>query len=333
MYVKVLLAVFFGISFYLGSNSPLVIAESTNQSDEELQRVINYQPNLIVSSKEKAQNNAPIQVFYSVKYAKDAEYYTYIYVWTFSDTQWWGELLGYPDHNWDYEPIIVRVDNKNSEINYYYDSGHYQAGITTNGQFSVENGTHRYTPTNSGVGESFSVERFKKLTTLDIDEMNDLIEYLPRLPFGRKLSLDWAYNSPWKVADKGAFSTDDRVAQLPWQVNIVGSTALGIVLGILLVLVRLKYKSLGFSRWLHTFIFYVIAGVIGGIAGGFISPVVLELIDIKGLSIVVSVASGCLAFFALGFTVRRKYPFDSSPIIRTVGISCVSLSALLTSVW
>jgi len=170
--------------------------------------VFNNQPRLHIDPEEVKRNGRLPQIRYCINRMEGMTYYTYVYVWTFSDTPWWAQVLGYPDHAWDYEPVIVCIDNETGQTKYIYDKGHYRAGVTQNRELDVKRGSHYFGPSSKTGGVTFSRENFKEMTDEQLQLMNKALGEIPRIPFGRELSLNWACKNPEKVEQKGSFSTD-----------------------------------------------------------------------------------------------------------------------------
>ena len=215
--------IFARISFSASSN------QAGYNVDDVPSEVLDNQPRLYIDSEDERRNDSPLAIGYCVHRNENATYYTYVYQWVFSDSPWVGQLLGYPDHEWDYEPVIVRVDRFTGQTRYIYDKGHYRAGMTESRDLEVEPGSHRFSPSNARAGRTFSAESFSQITRDQLDMLNQDLATLPRLPFGGDLSLDWACNDPSQVGRHSEFSTDSKASHIPVQVNGLGGGTVGAI--------------------------------------------------------------------------------------------------------
>ena len=109
--ISLLLCIFLGLgALYLYSVFPQEYGPSTKGIGSQIisqADIILHQPYLYIDPIDEERNGKPVEIKY---YASDTEilsYYTLIYIWEFSDTPWYFQMLGYVDHSWDYEPIII----------------------------------------------------------------------------------------------------------------------------------------------------------------------------------------------------------------------------------
>jgi len=214
--------------FILLLNSSALISDSTTKCF-----VIEHQPYLLIEDGAEP----PSMILFKDISLDDFQYILYLYVWEFSNTPWIFEILGYSDHPWDYEPIIVVHNKTTGEIvECIYDSGHYRASISTSMAYEVTPDAHYFIPHISlddnqeyYQGEA---DNFYFLTESIYVLIEDKLQKLPRVPFGRPLSLDWAIHNPERVKRIGSFSTDSRDAKIPLRLYFIVA-----VLAILLAIV------------------------------------------------------------------------------------------------
>jgi len=295
--------------------------------------VLQNQPLLSIDLQDLNRNSDGLVIYYCINSDSIATYYTYIYEWTFSDSPMWGELLGYPDHNWDYEPVIAVIDHTDGSLTYVYDRGHYRAATTSSKHLVVNKGTHNFAPSSNGLGEPFGEETFRKLTPSRLSTMNEQLAHLPRLPFGSKLSLQWACNEPAKVVSKGEFSTDEVGGKIPIQVNLVGGALIGTLLSILVWVFTNFTKSRKRIPIKRVVVVGTFLGLAAGITGGIVSDIALNYFH----NIVASVCLGCFAgavaglvvYILLCHNVARSWPIS---LVRMIQVSSI-LVALTVSLW
>ena len=172
-----------------------------------------------------------IEIRYCATSAAEVTYITYVYVWSDSVSPDLSNRLGYRSHSWDFEPITARIDNGKGTVDYAFDSGHYEAGTTSDNLFRVDSRSHRFRSLERSTDGPPSTEQLVPITPESLESMNRLLATLPRLPFGPPLSLDWACSDPESIFTEGYFSSDDRkVSPLPPQVTFLLSTALGLLI-------------------------------------------------------------------------------------------------------
>ena len=100
--------IFMAVSVGLGHAPPTPASNSMAEGVPE--DIVAEQPLLRLPPGDLEKNAVIPKVLYCLSSNRDATYYTYVYVWSFSDSPVVGRVLGYPSHRWDYEPIIVRID-------------------------------------------------------------------------------------------------------------------------------------------------------------------------------------------------------------------------------
>ena len=318
---------------YVWADGPGIDQESvSSNSDFVPPIVLANQPRLHVEPDEIKRNGAGIIISYCVHHDSMATYYTYVYEWTFSDSPAWAELLGYSDHEWDYEPIIAVVPN-DGRPRYVYDKGHYRAGSTDSNQFTVKSGTHRFAPASKGNGQVYGPERFRELTPRRLTVMNKVLAKLSRLPFGSSLSLDWACNDSAKVESAGQFSTDTPGGRLPVHLHAIAGIVGGFGLsGFLWRLARgLGYPTVG--RFRVVMGIGIVSGIVTGLASGIVSDMLLDNIN----SLIMSSFLGMFTGSSLGLltTLVLSHRFAASMMVSILGVVGVSnlVTGLFTSLW
>lgn len=139
-------------------------------------------------------------------------YITYIF-------EWYGQRpLAGLGHNFDYEPIIIVLDNSDL-IEVLFDKGHYTIGRNENPYLKITNWSHRYKPIELNSNyinniqypqpESFRLQEnlFTELNNSSLEIMNnnlkDVATFWGLYP---PMDLTVAVNEPWKVQDN--FTTD-----------------------------------------------------------------------------------------------------------------------------
>jgi hypothetical protein len=209
----------------------------------DLDSVVEAQPRLNFAT---GSTDRPTEVSYCSVSGAFYDYTTYIYAWDFSESPTVSQLLGYSSHSWDFEPIIVRTSRSTGAVDYAFDSGHYRAGVTERNEFYVSPSHHRFIETSGAVTETQPVEKFVPVTSASLDEMNVLLEKLPRLPFGRGLSLGWACNDPGQVFASGYFSRDGAPrTKLPFQLTLLIGVAVMLIATPAFVIAPLLLRSFG----------------------------------------------------------------------------------------
>jgi len=290
--------------------------------------VLEYQPSLDIPPGELDRNDAPLIVGYCVNQATAATFYTYIYIWTFSDSPWWAEFLGYLDHSWDYEPVIVRVDHRTRKTTYIFDKGHYRAGITDIPSLNVERGTHRFAVSVGSDPASISPGNFLKVDTEFLAQMNRRLGRLAAIPFGPGLSLTWACNDPAKVEEELVFSSDFNDSSVPARTNAfagiaIGMISVGLALSVIFLISPRPNRFILAALWIGA-----IGGGISGLVGGF------AIESVNGtLGIVMGSILGMLVG-ALGFIALARVFSQGRLLERVVlGVASATPSAILCSAW
>jgi len=309
------------------------LTDTASNSESIEPAVLQNQPLLLIDPEDLERNHDELLIHYCVNSDSTATYYTYIYEWTFSDTPMWSELLGYPDHNWDYEPVIAVIDHSDGSLTYIYDSGHYRAARTSSKYLAVSKGTHNFATSDSGLGESFGEEAFCTLTPGRLSMMNEQLAELPRLPFGSKLSLQWACNEPAKVVSKGKFSADEVGGKLPVQVNLVGGALIGCLLSILAWMFTVLTKSGERIPITKVVVVGTFSGLAAGITGGSVSDMALNYFHNIAASVCsgffVGALAGLVVYILLCHNVSRSWPISVVSIVQVSSI----LVALTVSLW
>jgi hypothetical protein len=293
--------------------------------------VISNQPRLQIDTEDLKRNGKPITIKYYVFQEGDTTYYTYIYTWEFSDTPWYFNMLGYVDHDWDYEPVIVAINNNTSEIRYVYDAGHYRAGITNSGSLLIQKDIHDFIPSEIPSSSVIQKENFEEITTQQLASMNKQISAIPRLPFGKALGLTWACINPGMVIEKHYFSGDHESSFVPVETTCLGGLLAGISLvlllqGIGLIIRRSTLISFGFSLCIG-----IVSGLVGGMIGGFLNyvfPITASNESIFVVTILAVLVSGVLGYTFCKFVFRKV-----TKEILLFGILCSISAGLLTSLW
>ena len=226
--------------------------------------IVAEQPLIHIPPEDLEKNAGNPRVKYCLSGNRDATYYTYVYVWSFSDSPAGSRVLGYPSHRWDYEPIIVRIDKESLKKSYIYDAGHYRARSTSNDHFVVVAGSHWFKPSQELLGERLGSEQFEQLTSESLKLINSRLETLARIPFRPGLSLSWACNTPWEVERTSAFSGPTAVGSIPRRVNGIAGLCIG------LIAVAVSWIVVRMVRDYRTWHGFRIAscGLCGGIVGG-----------------------------------------------------------------
>lgn len=307
--------------------------DTASNSESIAAAVLQNQPLLSIDPQDANRNSDGLVIYYCINSDSTATYYTYIYEWTFSDSPMWSELLGYPDHNWDYEPVIAVIDHTDGSLTYVYDRGHYRAARTSSKYLVVNKGTHNFAPSSNGLGEPFGEETFRKLMPSRLSMMNEQLAHLPRLPFGSKLSLQWACNEPAKVVSKGEFSTDEVGGRLPVQVNLVGGALIGSLLSILAWMFINLTKSRERIRITRVVVVGTLSGLVAGITAGSVSDMALNHFHNIAASVCLGFFAGALAglvvYILLCHNISRSWPIS---VVRMVQVSSI-LVALTVSLW
>ena len=294
--------------------------------------IVTEQPLLRFPPEDLEKNTGIPKVLYCQSENREATYFTYVYVWSFSDSPLVSRALGYPGHRWDYEPIIVRVDKESRARAYIYDAGHYRARSTSNAHFEVVSGTHAFKPSQEPVGEKLGSGQFEPLTSDSLNMINSQLERLPRIPFRPGLSLSWACNAPWEVERVDAFSGPTAVGRIPPQANVLGGLGIGmIVAAVSWLIVRMvrDYRTWYGSR-------VAVFGLCGAIVGGMVGYEIVFGVTGSGVPRSIAVVLGVLAGTAAGTGASglagaiARSGFLSS---LTAGAISSLAATILTAVW
>ena len=269
---------------------------------------------------------------YCLSSNRDVTYYTYVYVWSFSDSPVVGRVLGYPSHRWDYEPIIVRIDKASLNRTYIYDAGHYRARSTSTAYFSVATGTHAFKPSREPVGERLGSGQFEQLTPESLRMINSQLETLPRIPFRSGLSRSWACNAPWEVERANVFSGPAAVGRIPLQANLLAGLFIGLIVATVGWLVLRMVRD--FRTWYGLRV--AACGLCGGIVGGVVGFETVFAMASSGvpgtnasiLGILAGTAAGTAVSVLAGTIARGKIP----SVLVAGGISSLA-AAILTAAW
>ena len=318
---------------YLWADRPAIDQESVSTNSDSIPPIVlASQPRLHVDPDEIIRNAASIIISYCVHRDSMATYYTYVYEWTFSDSPTWADLLGYSDHEWDYEPIIAVVPN-NGRRTYIYDKGHYRAGSTGSNQFTVDAGTHRFSPSNKGNGQTYPPEQFRELTPRRLSVMNQDLTNVSRLPFGSSLSLDWACNDPARVEDEGQFSTDTPGGQLPVRLHVFAGIVGGFGISSFLWWLARGVGYPTFGRFRVVVGIGIVSGLITGVTSGIVSDMLSHNINSLIMSSFIGIFIGSSSGFVA--TAVLSHRFAASMIVSMLVIVGVSnlVTGFFTSLW
>jgi hypothetical protein len=242
-------------------------------------------------------------------------------------------MLGYVDHDWDYEPVIVVINKQSNEVSYIYDRGHYRVGITQSHFLEVKKNTHHFAPSENQNGKVFNASHFQKLSPDQFELMDKQIAAIPRLPFGKALNLDWVYNTPESVIEERSFSGAKGRGFVPVQTNVLGGALVGLAASaIIKCIASLMGRLVGIS-WRLALRLGLTGGLAGGITGG-ISAYVFQLTSpsktIDMIAVLIAVVIGA----ALGAVISQiMYKGRVLGYITIIGIICGITGSLLTSIW
>ena len=256
--------------------------------------VLANQPNLQIDKSELERNGDTLRIGYCVNHSDLESFYTYVYIWSFSDTPLWGELLGYPDHSWDFEPIIVRVRRAPPSHEYIFDKGHYRAGLSSSPNFVVKNKTHQFEVRDDDREMAFPSTQFLELSPPQVAHMNELLDDFPALPFGRGLSLEWACRNPIQVLREGSFSSDSAVARVPTRLQLLAGLLLGLLVGIFVKFLLRLYKKVDFS-WVAVIALCSASGLVGGLVGAMINTEIEALVASESIPLIAGIPAGAFA--------------------------------------
>ena len=296
--------------------------------------VIAHQPYLHIAPMDLERNGEPIKIGYCTSDAELLSYYTLIYIWEFSDTPWYFQMLGYPDHGWDYEPVIVVIDKRANDVSYVYDSGHYRAGITQSRFLEVKINTHHFAPSENQDGKIFDASHFHKLTPEQFELMNRRIAALPRLPFGKALSLQWACTTPEDVIQERSFSGGTQRGFVPVQTNMLGGMLAGLAASTTIKCIALLIGYVIGITWRRAIWIGLISGLAGGITGGTLTYIA-QLISSSNNNHIIATLIAIVMGAALG-AIICKIMYKGLILRSTVavlGIICGIAGSLLTSMW
>ena len=205
-----------------------------SQTPQEDSRLLaeRYESLLTARASDVQRNGGPPDAWYCVSATADRLYVAYVYEWTFSETPWWGQVAGYPGHEWDYEPILAEVDLATGDARYHFDGGHYRARSTVENRFHVVPDSHYY---RTGTPDGGAVALNPALRPLDhmrLRAMHDRAIALPRLPFGRPLGLQWLCDSPARIVESGVFSADAPGYGVPRRIPVLAGFLISAPVGI-----------------------------------------------------------------------------------------------------
>ncbi len=299
------------------------------------QEVLDNQPKLHIDPVDEARNGVPIEIKYCINKTETTTCITYVYVWTFSDTPLIGELFGYPDHDWDYEPVIVCIDNATGAKKLIHSTSHYRASVTTSEELEVTKNTHGYSPTTKTGGKTFPVENFKEMTEEQLRLMNNALSGIPRLPFHPELSLNWACKDPLKVEKNRYFSSDTKPSRVPPQTNGVGGAALGAGGGAAAkgVASGLGLKALAEAGVGGPAVVGAVSGLAGGVVGGAVSEAVQNAGGSKATGAVVGTLAAAGTGALVGAAIGSVIPGVGTAAGAVIGGICGGIGGLITSLW
>jgi len=336
--ICLLLCIFLGLgALYLYSVLPPKYDSSTSVISSRVisqADITSYQPYLYIDPMDEERNGKPVEIRYCASDTELLSYYTILYIWEFSDTPWYFQMLGYGDHSWDYEPVIVVINRRSNKISYVYDRGHYRAGITQSRFLEVKKNTHHFAPSENQNGKIFNASHFQKLSPDQFELMNRQIAALPRLPFGKALSLDWACNTPESVIQEMSFSGTKERGFVPVQTNILGGVLAGLAASATIKCIALLIGCLIGIAWRRVIWIGLIGGLAGGITGG-ISTYIFQSSSLNKSNDIIAVLMAIVIGAALGAIISkimykgRMLGYD----IIILGIICGITGGLLTSIW
>ncbi len=311
------------------SSTKVISSSVISQAD-----VISRQPYLSIDPLDVERNGKPIEIRYCAGDTKLLSYYTLLYIWEFSDTPWYFQMLGYVDHSWDYEPVIVVINKRSNEVSYVYDRGHYRAGITQSRFLEVMKNTHHFVSSENQDGKVFNASHFQKLSPDQFELMNRQITTLPRLPFGKALSLDWACNTPESVIEERSFSGAKGRGFVPVQTNILGGALAGLAASAIIKYIAILMGCLIGISWRRAIWIGLMGGLAGGITGG-ISTYIFQLISLSKSSDIIAVLMAIVMGAALGAIISKIMYKDRmlGYNIAVLGIICGITGSILTSIW
>jgi len=152
---------------------------------------LKHQPLLELDPKEP---DHIIDVFYKVEHYKDKISILYVYSWDRQDSPFFGWLL---DHAFDYEPVVVTIDDKGKVIKVAYDRSHYRVGVTDKPYLRVVKGFHNYKPLAERPEKAWKAKVMRPLTPRVLKGMDADLKSVKRfLGLFKPLSLLGAYIDP-----------------------------------------------------------------------------------------------------------------------------------------
>lgn len=310
------------------STTKLISRQVVSQAD-----ITSYQPYLFIDPMDEERNGKPVEIRYCASDTEMLSYYTLIYIWEFSDTPWYFQMLGYVDHSWDYEPVIIVINKRSNEVSYVYDRGHYRAGITPSRFLEVRQNTHHFAPSENQNVKVFNASHFQKLSPDQFELMNRQIAALPRLPFGKALSLDWACNTPESVIEQRSFSGAKGRGFVPVQANIFGGALAGLAASATIKCIAILMGCLIGISWRRAIWIGLMGGLAGGITGG-IHTYIFQLISLSKTIDITAVLIAVVIGAALGAIISKiMYKGRLLGYITIIGIICGITGSILTSIW
>ena len=323
-------------ALYLYSSLPPKYESSTAVVDDQAipqADVISHQPYLDISTTDLERNGKPIEIGYCTTSTELLSYHTLVYTWEFSDTPWYFQMLGYVDHSWDYEPVIVVIDKQSSDASYVYDGGHYRAGITQSRFLEVQTNTHHFAPSENQDGKAFDASHFHELTSEEIELMNRQIGALPRLPFGKALSLQWACTSPENVVRERSFSGGKQRGFVPVQTNMLGGVLAGLATSSIVKCIASLIGCVIGITWRRAIWIGFTGGLAGGVACGILTYVtqLTSFHNSRAIAVLLAVVTGAALGAVICKIMYRGLTLRSNTAV--IGITGAVISGLLTSMW
>lgn len=155
-----------------------------------------------------------IKVYYKVRHHEGKTYILYVHYWSWSTLpknrilRFLASNSGDKPHDYDYEPFIVKIDDKSGKREeILFDKGHYSVGKTAgDSAFEIDGGTHRFKPTDQ---PGKKLDTFVEIRDGEMDDWNRELAHIKPLARyqawgvrgskGRDLGLQQAYRRPWEV--------------------------------------------------------------------------------------------------------------------------------------
>ena len=230
--------------------------------------------------------------------------------------------------------LNVRLTKIRMLTKFSHDKGHYRAGITQSRFLEVKNNTHHFAPSNNQSGKVFNASHFQKLSPDQFELMNRQIAALHRLPFGKALSLEWAFNTPGSVMQEMSFSGATGRGFVPVQTNALGGMLAGLGASATIKCIALLIGHLISISWRRAIWIGMISGLAGGITGG-ISTYIFQLISLSKGNDFVAVLMAIVIGAALGALISKIMSKDRmlGYNVAALGIICGMTGSLLTSIW